>query len=156
MPAVSETQQRFMGMVHAYQKGELDMSNISASGKKKIRKAANEMSMKQTKDFAETKHKGLPEKVSSWHTSFKDELLKNAFRLPVAIESLSPTYANRIVNMASKSKHVGTIGKDLAALKEQLSLGEMARALGGTKEMKHRIAAHSLAKNIDATLRNLK
>lgn len=57
MPSKSKAQQRFFGMVDAYKKGE--MKNPSS----KIKKAANGMSMSDVKDFAETKHKGLPEKV---------------------------------------------------------------------------------------------
>lgn len=57
MPSKSKSQQRFFGMVDAYKKGE--MKNASS----KIKKAANDMSMSDVKDFAETKHKGLPEKV---------------------------------------------------------------------------------------------
>jgi hypothetical protein len=57
MPSKSKSQQRFMGMVHAYKKGEL--KNASAD----VKKAAKSMSKKDTKDFASTKHKGKPEKV---------------------------------------------------------------------------------------------
>lgn len=57
MPSKSKSQQRFFGMVDAYKKGEL--KNASS----KIKKAAKGMSMDDVKDFAETKHKGLPEKV---------------------------------------------------------------------------------------------
>ena len=57
MPSKSKSQQRFFGMVDAYKKGEL--KNPS----KKIKKAADNMSMGDVKDFAETKHKGLPDKV---------------------------------------------------------------------------------------------
>ena len=57
MPSKSKSQQRFFGMVDAYKKGEL--KNPS----KKIKKAANGMTRDEVKDFAETKHKGLPNKV---------------------------------------------------------------------------------------------
>lgn len=57
MPSKSKAQQRFFGMVDAYKKGE--MKNASS----KIKKAADGMSMSDVKDFAETKHNGLPEKV---------------------------------------------------------------------------------------------
>ena len=53
--AVSKAQQKFMGMVHATQKGEKAPS-------KEVAKAAKGMSKKAAKDFASTKHKGLPEK----------------------------------------------------------------------------------------------
>lgn len=57
MPSKSKSQQRFFGMIDAYKKGEL--KNASSN----IKKAAKGMSMDDVKDFAETKHKGLPEKV---------------------------------------------------------------------------------------------
>jgi len=56
MPAVSKAQQRFMGMVHAVKKG--DMSAPSPE----VAQAAASMKKKDAKDFASTKHKGLPEK----------------------------------------------------------------------------------------------
>lgn len=56
--AVSKKQQRFMGMVHATQKGEKPAS-------KEVAKVAKSMGKKDAKDFASTKHKGLPEKVKS-------------------------------------------------------------------------------------------
>ena len=53
--AVSKAQQRFMGMVHATQKGEKAPS-------KEVAKVAKSMKKKDAEDFAATKHKGLPEK----------------------------------------------------------------------------------------------
>lgn len=55
--AESKSQQKFMGMVHATQKGEMP----DASGA--VAKAAKEMKPDDVEDFASTKHKGLPEKV---------------------------------------------------------------------------------------------
>lgn len=57
--AKSKAQQRFMGMVHAVQKGELDADEVGSS----VAKAAKTMKKKDVKDFAETKHKGLPNHV---------------------------------------------------------------------------------------------
>jgi hypothetical protein len=59
MPAVSKAQQRFMGMVYATKKGE--MKNPSTE----VKKAAASIKKKDAKDFAGTKHKGLPNKVES-------------------------------------------------------------------------------------------
>jgi hypothetical protein len=56
--AVSKKQQRFMGMVHATQKGEKAPS-------KEVAKVAKSMGKKDAEDFAATKHKGLPEKKKS-------------------------------------------------------------------------------------------
>ena len=56
MPAKSKAQQRFMGMVHATQKGEKPASA-------KVAKVAKSIKKKDAEDFASTKHKGLPKKV---------------------------------------------------------------------------------------------
>ena len=57
--AASKQQQKFMGMVHAMQKGER-VKGASAE----LKAAAKGMSKKDAKDFASTKHKGLPKKVT--------------------------------------------------------------------------------------------
>ena len=57
MPAQSKAQQRFMGMVHATQKG--DMENPS----KDVETVAKSISKKDAKDFASTPHKGLPDNI---------------------------------------------------------------------------------------------
>ena len=54
--AKSKSQQRFFGMVRATQKGEMGAPSSEVS------KAATSMSKSDVKDFAKTKHKGLPEK----------------------------------------------------------------------------------------------
>jgi hypothetical protein len=54
--AVSKSQQRFMGMVHAKKKGEMK------GGSEEVSKAASSMTGKDAEKFASTKHKGLPEK----------------------------------------------------------------------------------------------
>lgn len=54
--AVSQAQQKFMGMVHAAQKGKKPASP-------EVAKVAKGMSHKAAKDYASTKHKGLPKKV---------------------------------------------------------------------------------------------
>jgi len=56
MPAVSKKQQRFFGIVRAIQKGEMAPTTPETA------KAAATMKKNDVKDFASTKHKGLPEK----------------------------------------------------------------------------------------------
>ena len=75
MPAVSKAQQRFMGMVYAAKKG--DMPNPSPE----VAKAAESIKKKDAKDFASTKHKGLPEKKVAKEAkdfSQRDKILKKA------------------------------------------------------------------------------
>lgn len=66
--AVSKKQQRFMGMVHAAQKGEEPASP-------EVAKVAKTMKKKDALDFAKTKHKGLPDKKKSESLSIKEELM---------------------------------------------------------------------------------
>ena len=56
MPAVSRSQQKFFGIVRAIQKGEMAPTTPETA------KAAADMKKSDVKDFASTKHKGLPEK----------------------------------------------------------------------------------------------
>lgn len=57
--AVSQQQQKFMGMVHAMQKGK----KIKGASPE-LKKTARTMGKQDAKDFASTPHKGLPKKVS--------------------------------------------------------------------------------------------
>ena len=70
MPAVSKAQQRFMGMVHAAQKG--DMENPSPE----VEKAADSMKKKDAKDFASTSHKGLPDHKKEQINKLKEVIRK--------------------------------------------------------------------------------
>ena len=75
MPAVSKAQQKFFGIVRAIQKGEMAPTTPETA------KAAADMKKKDVKDFASTKHKGLPEKkVSKEEKDFsqKDKIMKKA------------------------------------------------------------------------------
>ena len=68
MPAVSKKQQRFFGMVRAAQKGEM------VSPSPQIQRVASSIKKKDAKDFASTKHKGLPmKKFSEMRTHLGEE-----------------------------------------------------------------------------------
>ena len=73
MPAVSKAQQKFMGMVHATQTGDMESPSPEVS------KAADSMSDKDAKDFASTSHKGLPDKKSE-HINKLKEIIRNMVR----------------------------------------------------------------------------
>jgi hypothetical protein len=91
MPAVSKAQQRFMGMVHAAQKGEKPASP-------EVAKVAKDMSKKSAKDFAATKHKGLPNKVEeSNYDSETDDLVSAIVVNPARVESKLPKPTNEIL-----------------------------------------------------------
>ena len=65
MPAVSQAQQRFMGMVHAEKEGKLDKSKLDPEFAAKIERIAARIKAKAARDYAETKHKNLPKKKKS-------------------------------------------------------------------------------------------
>jgi len=71
MPSTSKAQQRFMGLVHAYKKGEVKGSEVS----KAIKKAAKSMKKSSTKKYASTKHTDLPDKVKE-DRDYKEEYKK--------------------------------------------------------------------------------
>ena len=86
MPAQSKAQQRFMGMVHAVQKGDMEAPS------KEVEKAADSMTDKAAKDFASTKHKGLPGHVKKENKiDLEDEDLPSA-ALPVSAENTMKGY----------------------------------------------------------------
>jgi hypothetical protein len=93
MPAVSKAQQRFMGMVHAAQKG--DMENPSPE----VQKAADSMSDKDAKDFASTSHKGLPNKKENMITRNR---LKEIVKEVMVEEAEYQTFFKKALEKAGK------------------------------------------------------
>jgi hypothetical protein len=69
MPAVSKAQQRFMGMVHAADKGETPASP-------EVAKVSKNMKDSDAEDFASTKHAGLPDKVKEQIKSVVREVIR--------------------------------------------------------------------------------
>ena len=69
MPAVSKAQQRFMGMVHAADKGETPSSP-------EVAKVSADMKDSDAKDFASTKHDGLPDHVKEQLKSVVREVIR--------------------------------------------------------------------------------
>ncbi len=69
MPAKSKSQQRWAGAVRGCQK-------TGKCASPSIKKAANSMTAKAAKKYAETKQKGLPEKVSEGFITFREFLME--------------------------------------------------------------------------------
>jgi len=102
MPAVSKAQQRFMGMVHAAQKG--DMENPS----KEVEKAADSMTKKDAKDYASTSHKGLPNKKENMKIT--KERLKELVKEVMTEESEYQAFFQKALDKA---------GKDINAMSDE-------------------------------------
>ena len=75
MPARSKSQQRLFGMVHAYQKGRLKHAPAS------VKRIAKHISEEDAEHFAETRHKGLPEKRAALSKRYVIGFLKRAEEL---------------------------------------------------------------------------
>ena len=123
--AVSKQQQKFFGLVRAIQKGE-------ASGSPEAEKAAQDMSKKDVKDFAGTKHKGLPKKVQS-----ESDLVKRIKGLRK--KSMNEEYdfdANTLLQQLGGGKFIAMTGaKNLMVDKKEKSL--MMRIGKNSKGINH-------------------
>ena len=99
MPAQSKAQQRFMGMVHAVQKGDMEAPS------KEVEKAADSMTKKSAKDFAATSHKGLPAHVKkeNMNASITRERLKELVKEVMNEESEYQAFFQKALDKAGKS-----------------------------------------------------
>ncbi len=102
MPAVSKAQQRFMGMVHAADKGETPASP-------EVAKVSASMKDSDAKDFASTKHKGLPNHVRE---RIK-EIIRGVVREEGAFGSVigGPEDARNLTEMSPNDTHFKSIMK---------------------------------------------
>lgn len=112
MPAVSKSQQRLFGMVHAYNKGEL---HGSRSLRKRIASLARHVSDEDARHFAETSHKGLPEKKAQ--IALRPDSLSQVYdRLPPVGAVFTPrsrrrrSLLGRVVSGAAVGTVVGGAG----------------------------------------------
>jgi hypothetical protein len=146
--ATSKKQQKFMGMVHATQKGEKAPS-------KEVAKTAKTMKKSDAEDFASTKHKGLPEKKKSEDKENKSsdsdsdskedapKKSKSKFKfggsvyeaLDAQLETLITEGMSVTVNMSQDSEHgedrknitVNADGEDADRLAELLQMAGMSQ-----------------------------
>ena len=113
MPSKSKAQQRFMGLVHAFNKGDVKGSEVS----KKVKDVAKGMKKSDVKKYASTKHKGKPEKV-------KKEAI-DKIREMIRLELESCGYVMSAKNPSYKLKSPGGTGEEDSKLKEsKLNEGE--------------------------------
>ncbi len=90
MPAVSKKQQKFMGIVRSIQKGEQPASKFD----KDAQDVAKDMKKKDVKDFASTKHKGLPMKkeiLGKLKEMIKQELSEYTYGVGDVVKDVNPT-----------------------------------------------------------------
>ena len=104
MPAKSQAQQRFFGMLDAAKRGEIPESEMSED----MRKAYKGMTLQQIRDFAKTKRKGLPERKT------KDENTKHASE--ISPFNLTRDFILSLVNnnFDHNPKYASILGKNLS------------------------------------------
>lgn len=90
MPASSVKQQKFMGLVLGYKRGEIPASKVS----KNVKQVAASMSEKELEKYAGTKHKGLPTKVKKESAGFK-----------IPMEELQKIVRSAVTEVISESVH---------------------------------------------------
>ena len=100
MPAVSKKQQRFFGMVRAAQKGE-------GAASPEVAKVADEISKKDAKKFAGTKHKGLPEKKKAQESFEIDKSAHKSAQKKAKIRNLAKGNMNPNEKAAAEKKAGG-------------------------------------------------
>ena len=125
--SVSKAQQRFMGQVYAYKKGELEDASDA------VKKAADSMSMEDAEDFASTKHKGLPEKVdedvTDHYKNYIDQLLQQR---GVGMDQLSDQEKMELLLKASDMTQDRLAGmvSDPSGINENPLVGAVVRGAG--------------------------
>ena len=104
MPAKSKAQQRFMGLVHALNKGDVDPSKVS----KKVKDVAKDMDKSDVKKYASTKHKGKPEKVKQEDINLETLIKENPAAIAAAVQTMQ--------KMKAKNPKTGRVNKLSTAL----------------------------------------
>ena len=140
--AKSKAQQKFMGMVHAAQKGEKPAS-------KEVAKVAKGMSKKAAKDYASTKHKGLPAHV--------DEDQVNELS-PETIKSAQTQRHKQLTNLARTGQARMRNGNDTGAKASPHSINQFhdteTKAINRDFDQAQRASANYDPAERDAALAN--
>ena len=131
MPAKSQAQQRFMGMVHAAQK------KGGKAASPEVAKVAKGMKKKDAKEFASTKHKGLPKKITedSNATRMKGTVWKDKTHedKPWAAKNSRTGKVSYFNTKPDAVKHAGykTMGRMHEAKDETMRQGDKGKAPRG-------------------------
>ena len=118
MPAKSKAQQRFMGMVHAYKKG--DLKNAPET----VKKAATSMKNNDAKKYASTKHKGKPERVTQESVEWIREYVKN--RIPQLVKEAKDDFdSKKVKKLLDKDKFLKLAYKSIRGRNEEEKLSRL-------------------------------
>lgn len=128
MPAISQQQQKLMGLALAYKRGDIPPSDVSST----IKKIANAMSEKELEKYAGTKHKNLPKKVNEkaiMNKITKEELsqmisdaVDEVMRERFSVKKLTPEQKQKYLDAISDYKIHDAIIYRSTKLKESVDL----------------------------------
>lgn len=111
--AVSQQQQKLMGLALAYKRGEASDDEVSDQ----VKKMADSMSTKDLEDFAKTKHKDLPKKVDEYGgppISRKDYLKQKPMEESKDVEKAVQIAKDMGGDMTGAHKKIEKISKGLS------------------------------------------
>jgi len=104
MPALSQQQQKIMGLALAYKKGKVPASKVSKS----VKDLASSMSKAELEKYASTKHKGLPKKVgeNKLPVSELHKMIQDAIA-----EVMAERFSTKRLTSEQKKLYIESIGK---------------------------------------------
>jgi len=106
MPALSQQQQKIMGLALAYKRGDVPDSKVSKS----VKKLASSMSTKELEKYAGTKHKGLPKKVGETKTTMTREEI-NKLVSDAVEEVMSEKFNTKVLTSEQKQQYIEAISR---------------------------------------------
>ena len=106
MPALSQQQQKIMGLALAYKRGKVPASDVSKS----VKDLASSMSEKELEKFASTKHAGLPKKVGETKTTMTREEI-NKLVADAVQEVMSERFSTKVLTSEQKQKYIEAISR---------------------------------------------
>jgi len=106
MPALSQQQQKLMGLALSYKRGKVASSDVSKS----VKDLASSMSEKELEKYARTSHKGLPKKVGETKTSMTREEI-NKLVSDAVQEVMNEKFSTKVLTSEQKQQYIEAISK---------------------------------------------
>ena len=106
MPALSQQQQKLMGLALAYKRGKVSSSDVS----KTVKQLSNSMSEKELEKYASTSHKGLPKKVGETKTSMTREEI-NKLVSDAVQEVMNEKFNVKVLTSEQKQQYIEAISR---------------------------------------------
>lgn len=106
MPALSQQQQKIMGLALAYKKGKVPSSKVSKS----VKDLASSMSTKELEKYAGTKHKGLLKKVGETKTTMTREEI-NKLVADAVQEVMGERFSTKRLTSEQKQQYIEAISR---------------------------------------------